>query len=252
MGFSNKLMGKIKPASGFAHILHQGLVILLPIMVFVFVRVNFVQLAIIIIVLSKWRMIAVRPRYWPANIRANAIDLIVGLSFLVFMIQSGSMAWQLVWTIAYGVWLLVIKPTSAVLMVSLQAGIGQLLGLMALFLTWPSAPLSGLVLGSGGICYLAARHYFDSFDEPYNKFLSYLWGYFGAALVWVLGHWLLFYGVIAQPTLLLLVLGYGLGALYYLDHRDRLSLLLKREFIFIMVAIVVVVLAFSHWGNKIV
>jgi hypothetical protein len=49
-----------------------------------------------------------------------------------------------------------------------------------------------------------------------------------------------------------LVLGYGLGALYYLDHRDRLSTLLKREFIFIMVAVVIVVLAFSHWGNKIV
>jgi hypothetical protein len=197
-------------------------------------------------------MFAVRPRYWPANFRANAVDIIVGLSFLVFMVQSGSMAWQLVWMVAYGVWLLAIKPGSNALIVSFQAGVGQLLGLMALFLAWPSAPLYGLVLGTGGVCYLAARHYFDGFDEPYSKFLSYLWGYFGAALTWVLGHWLLFYGVIAQPTLLLLVLGYGLGALYYLDHRDRLSTLLKREFIFIMVAVVIVVLAFSHWGNKIV
>jgi hypothetical protein len=248
----SNIIVKIKPANGFAHILRLGLVILLPIMVFIFVQINFIQLAIIIIILSKWRMFAVRPRYWPANIRANAVDLIVGASFLIFMVQSGSMAWQLVWMVAYGVWLLVIKPSSTVLMICAQAGIGQLLGLMALFLAWPSAPLYGLVLGSGGICYLAARHYFDSFDEPYSKFLSYLWGYFGAALTWVLGHWLLFYGVIAQPTLLILVLGYGLGALYYLDHRDRLSKLLRREFIFIMVAIVIVVLAFSHWGNKIV
>jgi hypothetical protein len=246
------LKARLKPANGFAHLLKVGLVVLLPIIVFVLVRINFVQLAIIIIILSKWRMFAVRPRYWPANIRANAIDIIVGVSFLIFMVQSGSMAWQLVWMLAYGVWLLIVKPSSNVLMVSIQAGIGQLLGLMALFLAWPSAPLAGLVLGSGGICYLAARHYFDSFDEPYSKFLSYLWGYFGAALTWVLAHWLLFYGVIAQPTLLLLVLGYGLGALYYLDHRDRLSTLLKREFIFIMVAVVIVVLAFSHWGNKIV
>lgn len=248
----SSIVVKLKPANGFSHLFRLGLVILLPIMVFILVRINFVQLAIIIIILSKWRMFAVRPRYWPANIRANSIDIIVGISFLIFMVQSGSMAWQLVWMVAYGIWLLIIKPSSDALMVSIQAGIGQLLGLMAIFLAWPSAPLYGLVLGSGGICYLAARHYFDSFDEPYSKFLSYLWGYFGAALTWVLAHWLLFYGVIAQPTLLLLVLGYGLGALYYLDHQDRLSTLLKREFVFIMVAVVIVVLAFSHWGNKIV
>jgi hypothetical protein len=248
----SRALVKFKPANGFARFLHLVLVILLPIMVFVFVRINFVQLAIAIIIISKWRMFAVRPRYWPANIRASSIDIIVGVSFLIFMIQSGSMAWQLVWMIAYGVWLLVIKPSSNILMVALQAGIGQLLGLMALFLAWPTAPMYGLVLGAGVLCYCAARHYFDSFDEPYSKLLSYLWGYFGAALTWVLGHWLLFYGVIAQPTLLLLVIGYGLGALYYLDHRNRLSTLLKREFIFIMVAIVIVVLVFSRWGNKIV
>ena len=248
----SQILVKLKPANGFAQFLHLGFVVLLPVALFVLVRINFVQLAIIIIVLSKWRMFAVRPRYWPANMRANAVDIIVGVSFLIFMVQSGSMAWQLVWMVAYGVWLLFIKPSSNIFMVSMQAGIGQLLGLMALFLAWPSAPLYGLVIGVGGIGYLVARHYLESFDEPYSKFLSYLWGYFGAALTWVLGHWLLFYGVIAQPTLLLLVLGYGLGALYYLDHHDRLSTLLKREFIFIMVAVVVVVLAFSHWGNKIV
>ncbi|HUC88038.1 MAG TPA: hypothetical protein VMR95_02730 [Candidatus Binatia bacterium] len=246
------ILVKFKPANGFAHALHLGFVTLLPVAVFVLVRINFVQLAIIIIILSKWRMFAVRPRYWLANIRANSVDIIVGVSFLIFMLQSGSMGWQLIWMVAYGFWLLVIKPSANVLVVSLQASIGQLMGLMALFLDWPTAPLYGLVIAAGGICYLSARHYFDSFEEPYSKFLSYLWGYFGAALVWITGHWLLFYGVIAQPTLLLLVLGYGLGTLYYLDHNDRLSKLLKREFVFIMVAIVIVVLAFSHWGNKIV
>jgi hypothetical protein len=247
-----QLVARLKPAEGFSPVLHWGLVVLLPVLIFVLVRIHFVQLAVAIIILSKWRMFAVRPRYWPANIRSNAIDIIVGLSLLIFMVHSGSAPWQLLWMLLYGVWLLLIKPGTEILMVSLQAMIGQLVGLMALFLVWTTAPLYGLVIATGGICYLAARHYCDSFDEPYSKLLSYLWGYFGAALVWVLGHWLLFYGVVAQPTLLLLVLGYGLAALYYLDHRERLTKLLQREFIFIMVAIVVVVLAFSHWGNKIV
>lgn len=225
---------------------------MLPIALFVLVRIGFVELALIVIVLSKWRMFAVRPRYWSANIRANAIDIIVSLSILAFMTQTDSMSWQLVWVVLYMMWLLFIKPSSDVVFISLQAFIGQLLGLIALFLVWSDAPLYGLVLATGLVCYLAARHYFDSFDEPYNKFLAYLWGYFAAALAWVLGHWLLFYGVISQPALLLIVIGYGLAALYYLDHHDRLSRMLRREFIIIMMVLVVLVLAFSNWGNKII
>ncbi len=74
------LLRKIKPANGFSHFFHLGLLIILPAVIFVLVRLSFVQLALSIIVLSKWRMFAVRPRFWLANIRANAVDLIVGLS----------------------------------------------------------------------------------------------------------------------------------------------------------------------------
>ncbi len=66
------------------------------------------------------------------------------------------------------------------------------------------------------------------------------------------GHWLLFYGPVAQPTLLLVALAFGLGTLYYLDHFDRLSLNIRRQVVFIMVAVLLVVLAFSDWGDKIV
>jgi hypothetical protein len=72
--------------------------------------------------------------------------------------------------------------------------------------------------------------------------LSYLWAYFGAALVWVLGHWLLFYGFMAQPTLLLVALGYALAALYYLDHYDRLTKLVRMEILITTSAIVLSVI----------
>ncbi|MBI3624389.1 hypothetical protein HY218_02020, partial [Candidatus Saccharibacteria bacterium] len=68
------------------------------------VRINFVQLAMILILLSKWRMFVVRPHYWVANIRANAIDLMVGLSLVVFMSHTDAGSWQLLWAIVYGVW----------------------------------------------------------------------------------------------------------------------------------------------------
>jgi hypothetical protein len=66
----------------------------------------------------------------------------------------------------------------------------------------------------------------------------------------VLGHWLLYYGVVAQPTLLLCVIGYGLGVLYYLHDNDRLSNLVKREIILIITAVILVVVMFSEWGDK--
>ncbi len=244
------MVRSLKPKSGFSHILHLGLTALLPALVFVLVRMRFVQLAAALVLLSKWRMLAVRPRYWLANIRANAVDIMVGISAVIFMANTSSASWQLIWAVAYGLWLVVLKPGSSVLKVSLQAMTAQLLAFMALFMQWGDAPLVALVAAAWLISYLVARHFFTSFDEPHTPLYSHAWGYFSASLLWVLGHWLLFYGVLAQPTLLLTVIGYGLGTLYYLDHADRLSTLLRRQFIFIMIAIITVVLVFSDWSDK--
>lgn len=246
------LIAKIKPASGFSKVVYIIFNVLLPLAVFALVRTDFIQLALAVILLSKWRMFAVRPRFWPANVRANAVDIIVSVSILIFMINTESQLLQTLWTAAYIIWLTVLKPASGTIMVSLQALVGLACGLMAIFVGWGAGPLYGLVLVTGLVCYLSAHHFFDSFDEPYAKLLSYIWGYFGAALVWALGHWLLYYGVVAQPVLLLGALGAGLATLYYLDHHDRLSSGLRRQFIFIMVAVVGIVVLFSNWGNKIV
>lgn len=246
------LIAKIKPANGFSAVVYIIFNVLLPLVVFALVRTDFIQLALAIILLSKWRMFAVRPRFWLANVRANAVDIIVGISVLVFMVNTDSQLLQLVWTVTYIAWLTILKPATSTLLVSAQALAGLASGLMAIFVGWGDGPLYGLVFTAGLVCYLAAHHFFDSFDEPYAKLLSYIWGYFGAALVWVLGHWLLYYGIVAQPVLLLIALGFGLGTLYYLDHHDRLSDGLRRQFIFIMIAIVGIVVIFSNWGNKIV
>src|SRR3982074_1528761 len=110
------LLRKLKPTSGFAHFLHLCLLVILPAAVFILVRLHFVQLALSIIVLSKWRMFAVRPRFWAANVRANAIDLMVGLSIVLFMTHTASLALQFTWAVLYAVWLLAIKPGSSAFM----------------------------------------------------------------------------------------------------------------------------------------
>lgn len=243
-------LNKIKPKNGLAHVFHLILTILLPILVYVMVRIHFAQIALLLILLSKWRMFAVKPRHWPANIRANAIDIIFGVSILIFMMQSGSQFMQLTYAVAYAIWLLFIKPGSSVLSVSSQALIGQFVGMTALFLRFGGVDSAILVVATWGICYLTARHFLASFDEPQTRFFSYLWGYFGAALVWLLSHWLLFYGPIAQPTLLISVIGFGLATLYYLQETDRLSTFFQRQILFIMFAIVIILIIFSDWGDK--
>ena len=246
----NKLASKIKPKSGFSHAVHLGLTALLPLLLYVLIRMDFVPVAALLVVLSKWRMLAVRPRYWLANIRANAVDIMVGLSAVVFMASTSVGAWQLVWVLVYGVWLLFLKPGSTVLLISLQAMAAQFVALTALFLRWGDAPIHVLVVASWAVCYLCARHFFTSFDEPYTSLFAHVWGYFAAALTWVLGHWLLFYGLFAQPTLLLIVIGYSLAAMYYLEQTDRLSTFWRRQFTIMMTAIIVVVLTLSDWGDK--
>lgn len=235
------LINKLKPAKGFSRLAHVLSNLVLVLLVYVLVRIDFAQLALALVLLSKWRMLAVRPRFWPALVRYNAVDIIVSVSLLVLMVHADGQALQLLWAGLYALWLVVLKPAGGALMVSVQAMTGLLLGLSALFLEWGGSPLWWLVLTVALVCYLAARHFFDSFEEPYAKLLSYLWGFFAAALTWVLGHWLLFYGAIAQPTLLLVAVGYGLATLYYLDHNDKLSKLVRAEIMVTTCAITVAV-----------
>jgi hypothetical protein len=79
--------------------------------------------------------------------------------------------------------------------------------------------------------------------------LAHVWAYFAAALAFILGHWLLFYGSVAQIIVILTTVGYGLAALYYLDASDRLSRLMQRQLLLIMIAILVVVFLLSDWSG---
>ncbi len=246
------LISKLTPSKGFSHTVYLLFNLLLPLLILSLVKADFVPFAVVLVVLSKWRMFAVRPRFWGANIRANAIDIIVGVSTVGAMAMTVNDWTRLSYAIAWAGWLILVKPRIGVLWVSIQAIIGQVVGLAALFSVWPHASLAWLVFAAGAICYFAAHHFFYSFDEEYSQFLSYVWAYFGAALVWILGHWLIFYSFLAQPTLVLSALGFGLGALYYLDHFDKLSKAIRRQIVIVLITIVIVVLVFSDWGDKIV
>lgn len=245
----NKFVSAIKPYKGFSEVIHVFLVILLPLTMLLFVMLELVWLAFILVLLSKWRILTVRSRYWPSLFRANAVDLTTGLSILAFMSVANSSLTQIGLTVAYAMWLLWLKPYSDTNRVALQAAISQALGLVALFNIWGDGPTLGLMIGAWGVCYFSAYHFFLGFEEPRSSLYALSWGYFGAALVWILSHWLLFYGIVSQPTLILSFIGYGLAGLYYLDRAEKLSDLAKKQIVFTVVAILIVVLVFSNWDH---
>ena len=84
-------------------------------------------LALLVVLVSKWRVLAVRPRFWVANLIANMVDIIVGLSVVVLLLAASNslllagnglptpgenLPAQIFITIVYIVWLLFIKPRS--------------------------------------------------------------------------------------------------------------------------------------------
>lgn len=243
------LRGRIKPTRGFSHGLHIVLVVLLPVLAYILVRIDFVSLAILLVFIAKWRIFAVRPRYWVANIISNSVDITVGVAFVLFMSSTTSQWWQLAWVVLFIAWLTRLKPRSDVLSVSAQAMIGQLMGLAILYLKFGDASLTILVAGTWLVAYVSARHYLTSFEEPNSPLLAHIWGYFAAGLAFVLGHWLLFYGTIAQIIVLLTTIGYGIAALYYLDAAERLSPAIQKQMMGIMGAIIIIVLVLSDWDG---
>jgi hypothetical protein len=185
-----------------------------------------------------------------ANLISNGTDIMVAISLVLFMATTSVVWWQLFWMILYGGWLIWLKPRFDVLSVSAQAMVGQLLGLSLLYLKFGDSSIVGLVAGTWLVAYLSARHYLTSFEESHSPLLAHIWAYFSASLAFILAHWLLFYGTIAQIIVILTTIGYALAALYYLDAAQRLSAALQRQMLAIMLAILFVIIVFSNWTGS--
>lgn len=241
-----------KPASGYSSILHLIFVFALPMFLYVLVRLDFVIFAYIALILSKWRMFAIRMRHWPAIFRANAVDLLFGASIVTFMGIAQTQFIQLTYAAIYILWLLLLKPKSSTLYIGLQALLAHAVALTAIFLTWSEYTTSLLVFATAVIGYLSARHFMAAYDESMARAIAYVWSLFASGIAWLAGHWLTFYGPVAQPALILIVISYSMAALYYLDHRDRLTGSLRFQFLGIMTAILLFIFIFSDWSGEII
>ena len=158
--------------------------------------VNNIWLPLILVLISKWRVLAVRMRYWWINIISNMVDLIVSTSYVILLYSAtGSLVLQVVMLLLFIVWLLVVKPSSSKLMVGVQALTAVFVGTTSLAMTTYSVDVMIFVVGMWLIGYLAARHFLTAHELAEAKLLCLSWGLILAETGWIGFHWLFTYTV---------------------------------------------------------
>ena len=151
-------------------------------------------------------------------------------------------------SINYGLY----KPRNTEIWIGVQAMIAQTVSLIALFLIGNEASDVLLIIGVAAITYLSARHFMAPYDEAMARSSAYVWAFFCASLTWVSSRWLIYYGPISQPALIMTVIGYCLAAIYYLEHKDRLKRSYITQFVSLAITIVLFILIFSDWSGEII
>lgn len=240
-----------------SEVIYVALNALLPLAIFFLARLDPPYLALLLVFLSKWRILALRPRFWWTNIKANMVDITVGVSVVGMLYLSASMlALQILIAVGYAVWLLAIKPRSGAHGIMLQAGIAQFLGLVTLMHFSTTFPEIFILLGAWAVSYISARHVISNYEEPYTEVLASIWGLVVAELTWLTYRWTAVYSLglpikIPQIALMMLVIGYCAARMYHLSKHDRLTeSTLKSNVIFGAVLLAIIIL-FSPWNAKV-
>ena len=214
-------------------------------------------IGVILVFVSKWRMFAVRPRYWFLNLKSNLVDLIVGISFVLLAYISGTEFSLAHWLLAagYTLWLVLIKPRSTTFWVEVQALMAVFLGISAASLL--AAPYDAVftVLPAFLIGYGASRHVISqSGAERDFRLLTFTAGLLTAELAWLCHSWYIIYQIegasiiIPQAAIILTLCGFLFGRIYHsiARHDGRLKLAdVAAPLAFVLLVIFVMIIKFS-------
>ncbi len=209
--------------------------------------------ALALVMLSKWRVFALRPRFWWINIKANLVDFLVSVSYVgLLYLTSTSFPVMLILAVMYGVWLLYVKPRSDHASVMAQAGVAQFLGLTVLFSLSAIVNEFFVILGCFAIGYVAARHIVSNYEEEESEFISYAWGLAISQLGWLLYRWTNVYDLrlpfkIPQIALLVLVISMAAGKLYAAAKSHRLTMNTVRSTAIFSAVLIAFILIFARW-----
>ncbi|HUC96640.1 MAG TPA: hypothetical protein VMR16_03190, partial [Candidatus Saccharimonadales bacterium] len=180
-------------------------------------------LAFAIVLIGKWRIFAVRPRFWFANIQANLVSIIVSISFVVLLYVAGSgnasssqvLIVQSLLVLLDIIWLLFLKSQSKRVYIVAQASIALFVGITSIFYLSYNWVASVAVVLAGLVGYASAKHVLGSYDdESHTVFLSLVWGLVIAEISWLAFYWTIAYQLpfvsnILLPQVSIIVLCFG-------------------------------------------
>lgn len=220
-------------------------------------------LGFILVILSKWRMFAVRPRYWFLNLKSNLVDLIVGISFVLIAYCSGNTEIYFVHYLLaflYSLWLVILKPMSSPAAASVQALTAIFLGTTAATLMSASSDSIFLVVSCFVIGYAAARHVLVQSDDSDFTIVTLACGLVSAEIAWLCHSWLIVYKftnvpfigntgiIVPQLSILLSLVAFCFGTVYrsIVKHDGKLKAAeIAMPVIFSLIVAVIIIIWFS-------
>ena len=149
----------------------------------------------LLVLLSKWRVFAVRMRYLSTNILSNLVDFIVGISFVIIAYCSGTTFLPIHAVLAadYTAWLLFLKPRSSELAAEIQSLFSVFLGTTAVTMLYASSNSIFLVIACFIIGFSASRHILVQSDDDNFGLSTISCGLLSAEIAWICSNWLIVY-----------------------------------------------------------
>lgn len=152
-------------------------------------------LGLILVLMSKWRVFAVRPRYLWLNIKSNLVDIIVGVSVVLLTYFAGPnfMAVDFILMAFYVIWLLFIKPVSAEWATMAQSLISVFMGMSAAAIMTAGSDPIAITLIAFMIGYAASRHVLVQSSDKDFTLTTLVCGLVFAEIAWLAQNWGILY-----------------------------------------------------------
>ena len=152
-------------------------------------------LGLLLVLVSKWRVFAVRGRYLWLNIKSNLVDIIVGVSVVLITYYAGAtfLPVDALLAIFYCVWLLFIKPMSSEKATLAQSLIAVFLGMSAAATAAANLNTIVVVLVAFLVGYAASRHVLVQSSDRDFTLMTLVCGLVFAEVAWLCQSWAIIY-----------------------------------------------------------
>ena len=152
-------------------------------------------LGLLLVLVSKWRVFAVRGRYLWLNIKSNLVDIVVGVSVVLITYYAGAtfLPVDALLAIFYCVWLLFIKPMSSEKATLVQSLIAVFLGMGAAAIAAANLNTIVVVLVAFLVGYAASRHVLVQSSDRDFTLTTLVCGLVFAEVAWLCQSWAIIY-----------------------------------------------------------